>query len=40
MIEGKVITQKLGYGGFGYDPVFVPKGFVKTFAELTENEKK
>ncbi|KAA0210776.1 MAG: RdgB/HAM1 family non-canonical purine NTP pyrophosphatase [Ignavibacteriaceae bacterium] len=39
MIEGKVITQKLGYGGFGYDPVFVPKGFVKTFAELTENEK-
>ncbi len=35
-----VITEKpRGSGGFGYDPVFVPNGYYKTFSELSENEK-
>ena len=28
-----------GEGGFGYDPVFLPDGFEKTFSELTAEEK-
>ncbi len=32
--EGKLATKKRGKGGFGYDPVFIPEGFEKTFAEL------
>lgn len=37
--EGKIIHERTGTGGFGYDPVFVPNGFSKTFAELTLEEK-
>jgi XTP/dITP diphosphohydrolase len=37
--EGEIIQQRIGTGGFGYDPVFVPNGFKKTFAELTLEEK-
>lgn len=33
-IEGHIITEKRGIGGFGYDAVFVPNGFNETFAEL------
>ena len=32
--EGEVIQAERGGGGFGYDPVIVPKGYDKTFAEL------
>lgn len=32
--EGSIITKKRGKGGFGYDPVFIPEGYQKTFAEL------
>jgi len=32
--EGKVIDQPRGANGFGYDPIFIPQGFDKTFAEL------
>ena len=32
--DGHIIAEKHGQGGFGYDPVFVPDGFVHTFAEL------
>ena len=38
-IEGTIIFEKKGTNGFGYDPVFVPKGQVKTFAEMTMDEK-
>lgn len=32
--EGKIIEAPRGNAGFGYDPVFVPNGYDKTFAEL------
>ncbi|MCC7402468.1 MAG: RdgB/HAM1 family non-canonical purine NTP pyrophosphatase [Chitinophagaceae bacterium] len=37
--EGKIITGKKGAGGFGYDPVFIPEGAIKTFAEMSLQEK-
>jgi XTP/dITP diphosphohydrolase len=37
--EGKIISEKRGEKGFGYDPVFVPDGFDQTFAELSSTEK-
>ena len=38
-IKGKIIRSERGSGGFGYDSVFVPDGFEKTFAELGEEIK-
>ena len=37
--EGHIITEPKGNGGFGYDPLFIPVGFQKTFGELTSEEK-
>jgi XTP/dITP diphosphohydrolase len=37
--EGTIIKDKKGAGGFGYDPVFVPEGSTRTFAEMTLEEK-
>lgn len=34
IIKGKIIEEKRGEAGFGYDPIFVPDGYNKTFAEL------
>ena len=39
IINGKIINEKIGTNGFGYDPIFVADGFDKTFAELTMEEK-
>jgi XTP/dITP diphosphohydrolase len=33
-VEGRVIESLRGPGGFGYDPLFIPDGFEKTFGEL------
>lgn len=38
-IEGKIITEKLGTNGFGYDPIFVPDGYHETFAQLDSETK-
>jgi XTP/dITP diphosphohydrolase len=39
IIKGKIINERKGKDGFGYDPIFVPDGFEKTFAEMTIEEK-
>lgn len=39
IINGAIIDEKRGAEGFGYDPIFVPEGYSKTFAELGDNEK-
>jgi XTP/dITP diphosphohydrolase len=39
MIEGTILESPRGDRGFGYDPLFMPKGFTKTYAEMTLEEK-
>lgn len=39
IINGKIIEEKIGTNGFGYDPIFIADGYSKTFAELTLEEK-
>ena len=34
VVRGQIAREKYGNGGFGYDPVFIPEGYDKTFAEL------
>lgn len=38
-VKGTILTAPRGENGFGYDPVFQPEGFDKSFAELTQEEK-
>lgn len=38
-VEGEILTEAHGEGGFGYDPLFRPLGWNKTFAEATPDEK-
>ena len=37
--SGTLINELRGDEGFGYDPIFIPEGFDKTFAELASEEK-
>lgn len=39
VVEGVIAREKSGTQGFGYDPVFIPEGNSKTFAELGEDIK-
>jgi XTP/dITP diphosphohydrolase len=39
IINGYLLGTQRGHSGFGYDPIFVPEGFDKTFAELSDDEK-
>ncbi len=39
IVEGRILDRACGHEGFGYDPLFVPDGFSKTFAEMTPEEK-
>jgi XTP/dITP diphosphohydrolase len=38
-VEGRVILEERGEGGFGYDPMFIPNGCEQTFAELSAEMK-
>ena len=38
-IEGKISNIKVGKKGFGYDPIFIPRGFNKTFGEMPPKKK-
>ena len=37
--EGEILRERTGEGGFGYDPVFLPKGYSRSFAEMDLSEK-
>jgi XTP/dITP diphosphohydrolase len=39
IVRGEISAKKRGSDGFGYDPLFIPKGQSKTFAEMTLAEK-
>lgn len=39
IVKGEIIKEKRGSSGFGYDPIFVPEGYTKTFAELGNETK-
>ncbi|MBK9042857.1 MAG: RdgB/HAM1 family non-canonical purine NTP pyrophosphatase [Saprospiraceae bacterium] len=39
IVRGKIAESPMGHGGFGYDPVFIPKGYDKTFGELSKEIK-
>jgi len=38
-VEGEILTERKGTGGFGYDPVFRASGYDQTFAEMPLSEK-
>lgn len=37
--KGRIAARETGNGGFGYDPIFVPQGSRKTFAQMKDDEK-
>lgn len=39
IVRGSILDTRKGTDGFGYDPVFVPDGYDRTFAEMTLDEK-
>lgn len=39
LIKGEILTSRRGDNGFGYDPIFQPAGYSKSFAELSMSEK-
>jgi XTP/dITP diphosphohydrolase len=39
IIEGQIISERRGTEGFGYDPIFIPDGKTRTFAEMPLEEK-
>lgn len=38
-VDGEILTSRRGEGGFGYDPVFRPYGYAKSYAEMSLAEK-
>ena len=37
--KGNITKTKIGLSGFGYDPIFIPNGYKKTFSEMTNQQK-
>lgn len=38
-VHGNLLTENKGFKGFGYDPIFVPEGYERTFAEMDPEDK-
>jgi XTP/dITP diphosphohydrolase len=39
-VDGKIVAERRGCNGFGFDPIFMPEGETRTFAEMSAEEKK
>lgn len=39
VVEGSLLFAPRGHDGFGYDPLFVPEGYARTFGELSPHDK-
>ncbi len=39
VVEGRILTARHGTGGFGYDPIFMPDGYDRSFAEMSPEQK-
>ncbi|MEO6167665.1 MAG: RdgB/HAM1 family non-canonical purine NTP pyrophosphatase [Chitinophagales bacterium] len=39
MVAGTITKEQTGVSGFGYDPIFIPEGYDRTFAAMTKEEK-
>jgi XTP/dITP diphosphohydrolase len=39
VVDGTITNQRRGTFGFGYDPIFIPKGYAKTYAEMNLQDK-
>lgn len=39
ILKGKIIFERKGQNGFGYDPIFLPNGYETTLAQITKEEK-
>ncbi len=39
ILEGNISKETMGSGGFGFDPIFIPKGFDRTLSEISIDEK-
>lgn len=39
IVTGVILHERRGTGGFGYDPIFLPDGYLKSLAEMTMDEK-
>ena len=39
IVEGTILTEKVGTEGFGYDPIFQPEGYDISFAQMDSAEK-
>lgn len=38
-VDGRILCEETGVGGFGYDPLFVPDGYDESFAEMSLEQK-